>query len=327
MTLTIGFLGFGEVGSSFARGLRDEGGDVRVLAYDAAPPGSDAARLVASRAQDVGVRLVGSAEEIATASDAVFSAVPSSFAVEAAASVREHLGGGAAYYDLTASHPRTKAHVADLLGPVPVADLAIVGPVRVLAHRVPILASGRFAAGHLEALGAVGMDIDVVSDEAGDASAIKLCRSVFTKGIEALLVETLMAAESLGVSETVLTSIEKTLASQRFPAAANRYVTGNAIHAGRRVHEVEDVIALLEAQGVEPLATRGTLERMRRSASSGAREHFGGIPPERYEAVVSFYAGHERAHEHIDDPEQTTTNRTTTERDRTTTETKESRRA
>lgn len=293
MTLTIGFLGFGEVGSSFARGLRDEGGDVRVLAYDAATPGSGAARLVASRAEEVGVRLVGSPGEIAQECESVLSAVPSSFAVDAALSVRDHLRPGHGFYDLTAAHPSTKARVAELVGHVAVADLAIVGPVRVLAHRVPILASGRFAAGQLESLRTLGMDIDVVSEEPGDASAIKLCRSVFTKGIEALLVETLMAAESLGVSETVLTSIEKTLASQRFPAAANRYVTGNAIHAGRRVHEVEDVIALLEAQGVEPLATRGTLERMRRSASSGAREHFGGVPPEHYGAVVSYYAHHE----------------------------------
>lgn len=294
---TIGFLGFGEVGHAFARGFMASADAPQVLAYDAAPSDSDGGRLVRSRAEDAGAQVCDDVADLVRRSDLVLAAVPSFAAVQAARGATPLLRAGQGYYDLTASHPDTKRELAALVAGVPgvaFADLAIVGPVRVLGHRVPILASGAVSDEHLDLLRGLEMDIDVVSEQPGDASAIKLCRSVFTKGIEALLVETLMVAQRMEVADTVLASIGRTLSSQPFEQAANRYVTGNAVHAARRVHEIEDVVAMLESAGVDPLVTRGTLARMQRSAASGARERFGGEPPEHYSAVIDLYTSVEK---------------------------------
>lgn len=290
MSLRTAFVGFGEVGHAMAVGMR--AADIDFVAYDAAAPGSAAAELTRRRAAEAGVRLVDDLAALTAGADLIVGAFPAAALPAVARELAPLMSPKQSFADMTAAHPAAKKAAAEALAAAGAAyaDLAIVGPVRVLGHRVPIMLSGTIAEDHLAALIAAGMDIERVSDQPGDASATKLCRSVFTKGIEALLVETLLAARRLGVDERVLVSIQRTLDSQPFVEAAARYVTGNAIHAERRVHEIEDVIALLESLGVRPLATAGALRRMAHSAASGAKEHFGGVPPRSYEPVIDYYA-------------------------------------
>jgi 3-hydroxyisobutyrate dehydrogenase-like beta-hydroxyacid dehydrogenase len=301
----LGFVGFGEVGHAFTQGLREQTPQLRVLAYDAVPADSPGGRLVRERAAAVGARVVDSVAELVAACDIVLCAVPAAYAMDVATAVVDQLRPGQAYFDLTASHPETKRQVAALLSDacegLEVMDLAIVGPVLLQRHRVPIMASGS-AGPALAQLCALGMQLEVLSPEPGEASATKLCRSVFTKGFEALLVETALMARSFGIEDRVLASIEGTLATQTFTAAANRYITQNAVHAARRVHEIEDVARLMTSVGIRPLVTNGSLERMRASAASGAREHFGAQVPADYRDVVDFYAQHESPPSDDDQP-------------------------
>ena len=55
---------------------------------------------------------------------------------------------------------------------------------------------------------AIGMNAKAVSERVGVASAIKMCRSVLIKGLEALAVECLFAARRYGAEEEVLASLE-----------------------------------------------------------------------------------------------------------------------
>lgn len=299
MSLTIGFLGFGEVGSAFARGYRDGGLAVTILAYDPGAREASSAQLIRTRATQGGVELCETPLQVAERSEIIFSAVPAASAMDAARSVLDALRRRHSYCDLTAGHPKTKRELADLVTPAGAAfaDLAIIGPVSVLRHHVPIIASGELRPDHAAVLRELGMKIEHLSDRPGDASALKLCRSVFTKGLEALLVETMLAARRLGIHGRVLASLEHTLSQQSFPDTANRYITSNAIHALRRVHELEDAIRLLEEIGVSPLATSGSLARLRRSSESGAREQFEAQPPEHYEEVIDFYSAFENSSE------------------------------
>lgn len=286
----MGFLGFGEVGFQFSRGFR-KSCDGPILAYDRAQNSAGYGELIRRRAEEVRVALVESPRQLAEDCDILLAAVPAQFAADAAREICPYLSPRHTYLDVSASAPDKKQEMADLIRPTGAAfaDLAIIGPVKVLGHQVPILASGRVPDEVYATLTSLGMQIERISDRPGEASAIKLCRSVFTKGLEALLVECAMTARKAKVDRKVLESIQHTLSQQSFLDTANRYITGNSIHADRRVHEVEEAMAMMEAMGVEPLVTRGVLERMRWCRAAGGREHFGGEQPARYEDVVDFY--------------------------------------
>lgn len=292
MSHRIGFIGFGEVGSAFARGFRDADRACTVLAYDPAARSGATADLIRSRAAASDVQLCATATEVVERSEIIFCAVPAAHALDAARSVRDALHARHGYCDVSAGHPEAKREAAELVtsAGASFADLAIVGPVSVLRQRVPIIASGDLRAAHTTALRELGMEIEHLSDRPGDAAALKLCRSVFTKGLEALLVETMLAARRLDVDRRVLASLDHTLSQQSFTETANRYITSDAVHAARRVHELEDAMRLLESIGVRPLVTGGSLERLRHSMATGAPERFGGATPRHYEEVIDFYS-------------------------------------
>ena len=54
------------------------------------------------------------------------------------------------------------------------------------------------------------MNATVAAEEIGTASAIKMCRSIMIKGIEALVVESMFAARRFGAEDAVLASLDKT---------------------------------------------------------------------------------------------------------------------
>jgi 3-hydroxyisobutyrate dehydrogenase-like beta-hydroxyacid dehydrogenase len=74
---------------------------------------------------------------------------------------------------------------------------------------VPLLLAGKIA-GEAEALLRIAgfTNIRSVGDTIGQASAIKMIRSVMVKGIEALTAEMLFAAAKIGVVDEVLSSLD-----------------------------------------------------------------------------------------------------------------------
>src|SRR5581483_6649376 len=122
-------------------------------------------------------------------------------AVEAAESAVGALGRGAVYADLNTAAPAVKREVAAVVGEKRFADVALLGPVPARGLRTPALASGAGAAAFADALGPLGMPVEIVSAEPGDAAALKLVRSVFMKGVAAAAIESLDAAEAIGNRE------------------------------------------------------------------------------------------------------------------------------
>ena len=54
------------------------------------------------------------------------------------------------------------------------------------------------------------MNATAASDQIGVPSAIKMCRSIFIKGMEALAVESLLAARRYGAEQAVIDSLDAT---------------------------------------------------------------------------------------------------------------------
>jgi 3-hydroxyisobutyrate dehydrogenase-like beta-hydroxyacid dehydrogenase len=100
------------------------------------------------------------------------------------------------------------------------------------------------------------MPVQVVSDQAGDAAAMKLVRSVFMKGVAAAAVESVAAAEAAGHGDW----LKEEIASVIGRPLLDRLLEGSRAHAARRVDEMEAAAELLRELGVSPRIARASAE-------------------------------------------------------------------
>jgi 3-hydroxyisobutyrate dehydrogenase-like beta-hydroxyacid dehydrogenase len=100
------------------------------------------------------------------------------------------------------------------------------------------------------------MQIEAVGDRIGQACAVKMIRSVIVKGVEALLLESLTAAEKAGVTERILDSISGTFPGIDWRETATYYIGRTQQHGARRVTEMKEAAATVESLGLEPVLSR-----------------------------------------------------------------------
>jgi 3-hydroxyisobutyrate dehydrogenase-like beta-hydroxyacid dehydrogenase len=230
-------LGLGEAGGRLAGDLAAAGAAVR--GYDpVAPAGAEGV----VRAADPGTAVADA--------DIVLSANSGAAAIGAAKAVSPALRRGAVYADVNTAAPELKRELAALVEEAGArfADVALLGPVPARGLGTPALASGSGARAFAEAFVPLGMPVEVVSEQAGDAATLKLVRSVFMKGIAAAAIESLDAAEAAGRREW----LERELAGVIGEPLLVRLVEGSRRHAVRRADEMEAARELLLSLGVEP---------------------------------------------------------------------------
>ncbi len=284
--IRLGFIGYGEIGSTLGAGLRAAGLEA-VASYDPGVFGGPFERLIRGRAEQAGVALMDSPAALAARCDILVGVTPGSASVASAMDLAPHLTPQHLFIDIASATPKVKQAVAAVLadsGAV-VADGSIVGtPKDGLA--LPILASGPAAEAVRDALVPWGMRIDPVGPDLGTASAIKILRSVLIKGIEALLDEMLLGARRYGLDDAVLASASRTLA-RPFPELAAGLLTTGVIHAKRRAEEAGMAAEALADVGIEPMMTRATEARLQWVEALALKEHFGGRVPESWQEALA----------------------------------------
>ena len=250
----IAIIGFGEAGSILGAELAASG--LAVSAYDIlfdAPATRDAAR---KRAQTLNVRPADTAGDAIAGADLVISAVTASssgaVAVEAARSMR----AGQIFLDINSVSPaskRSNAAVVESSG-ADYVEAAVMAPVPPQRLKVPMLLGGRRAEPLAQALRELGMNASAIAERIGVASAVKMCRSVMVKGIEALAVECMLAARRFGAEKEVLASLHGTYPGMGWLDALPDYLVSRvAEHGRRRAAEMREVAATLEDVDLEPL--------------------------------------------------------------------------
>jgi len=254
MTVVIAVLGLGEAGATIgadiaARGVEVRGWDVRP---DATAPG---------------VRRADGPVEAAAGSDVVLSLNAPAAAPAAAQAVASALRPGQVFADLNSAGAPLKRELAGVIGRSGAlfADVALMAPVPGRGVGTPALASGAGAQRFADVLGPIGMPVEVVGSEPGDAAQLKLLRSVFMKGLAATIIEALAAARVAGCEDWLRDEIIGELEGAD-TGLVERLETGSVRHAARRIHEVDDAAALLRELGIEPRVTeaaRGWLTELR----------------------------------------------------------------
>jgi 3-hydroxyisobutyrate dehydrogenase-like beta-hydroxyacid dehydrogenase len=278
--ISIGFVGFGEAGSSIARGLRSAGAGT-LYAYDLKPKTSDI------------VTIVSSPRELADAADIIFSAVTSSSALDAAAQNAPFLTPKHTYADLNSVSPALKQDIDRVIGATGASfvEVAVMAPVGPYAHKVPMLLGGAGASKFKEAMAPYGMKMDVLDGaKVGSAAAVKMCRSIVVKGLEALLFECVMAATKFDADDLVFASLKETWPGIDWKTLAD-YTSGRVVvHGERRAREMEEVAETLKAIGIDPIMAEATARRQDWSAQMDLKSHFGPEGPKTYRDVVDAIA-------------------------------------
>ena len=169
------------------------------------------------------------------------------------------------------AEPQVRARRGDRATGAEFADVALLGPVPTQGIGTPALASGDGAERFAELVRPLGMPVEVVGDEPGDAAGLKLVRSVFMKGLAASVLESLDAAK--GAARTRGSGEIAEIVGEPL---LERLVSGTVTHAERRLDEMEAAVAYLEELGVEPRVSRAAagwleqLDRGRAPARTGA---------------------------------------------------------
>jgi 3-hydroxyisobutyrate dehydrogenase-like beta-hydroxyacid dehydrogenase len=237
-SLRIGVLGLGEAGARLAADLAAAG--AAVSAWDPA----------AAAAPD-GVELADGAAAAVTGAALVLSVNAASVAVAVAREAAPALDAGAVFADLNTAAAATKVEAAAAVAPALFADVALLAPVPQQGLRTPCLVSGLGAEAYAALLAPLGAPVEVVAGGAGAASARKLLRSVFMKGLAAAATEALAAARAAGCEPWLRDDITATL-TDADAALLTRLLEGSVTHARRRVDEMEAAAELLRSLGVEP---------------------------------------------------------------------------
>ncbi|WP_186418435.1 DUF1932 domain-containing protein [Bosea sp. CS1GBMeth4] len=262
----IAFIGFGEVGQTFSRGLLANEG-VAVRAYDLLFGSAAGGRLEAA-AQELGVVRASSAQEACSGATFVFSAVTADRAEAVARGAAAWLKPGQVFVDVNSAAPSTKQRAAEAVAAsgADYVEAAVMAPVLKPGLRVAILSGGPKAEPVSEALNGLGMNLTPVSEIYGRASAMKLCRSIVIKGLEALMVDCAAACAAWEVGDPVFASLNATFPSIDFQALAADMRERVATHGVRRAAEMREAAEMLAAAGLNPGLAAAVAEAQQRGA-------------------------------------------------------------
>jgi len=259
----VAIIGLGEVGRCYAKPLLEAGFQLQLC--EARP--SPAAIELASQWN---LPIHDAPGPWMSQSDWTLSCVTGAHAYAVVAQTLEFVPAGSGLADLTTASPESKRESAQLAQArqVRYVDTAIMGAISLNWVRTPLLASGEGAEDFKQLMEQAGGKVKVIEGgAAGDAISLKILRSVFTKGMEALCVELLISAQKQGVREQLyeqLSDIDQTPLRDFI----NMLVRTHVVHAARRAHEVHDANNELAGQGIQSRVLPGVEQRFRDTASA-----------------------------------------------------------
>ncbi|MFL6602362.1 MAG: DUF1932 domain-containing protein [Steroidobacteraceae bacterium] len=255
-------IGFGEAGSILGEDLAVAGRDV--VMYDILLDTPASREPMLAKARRTKVRAAGTFEAAIAGAQVVISAVTASSSGEVAGRAAKSLRAGQVLLDINSVSPAKKlsnAASVEAAG-ADYVEAAVMAPVPPQRLRVPMLLGGKRAKELAVELRNVGMNTTALSEQIGVASAVKMCRSIVIKGLEALTVESMLAARRFGAEREVLESLSGTFPSMGWTGQLPDYLVSRAAeHGRRRAAEMREVARTLEDVGVAPTMALATAAR------------------------------------------------------------------
>lgn len=258
----VALIGFGEAGSILGADLRARG--AQVCCYDILVQDEATAAALRARAAAADVRACATLAEALADAELVISAVTASADLPVAEQAGALLGAGQLFLDINSVSPDSKRAAAASVerSGAHYIEAAVMAPIPPQRLATPMLLGGALAAVSMPRLNQLGLNARFMSERVGVASAMKMCRSIMIKGLEALTVECLLAARRLGAEEAVLESLAQTYPGMGWRDGHDDYLVSRvAEHGRRRAAEMREVVATLEGIGHDPLLAAATAQR------------------------------------------------------------------
>ncbi len=282
----IGFVGFGEVAATLTEPLVEHG--TRLHAYDVLLEQDGGREILQKRCRAQGVQFVP-LREMAQDADYVFSTVTTQVARQVAQACVPYLTPGQVYLDLNSTAPSVKVEMAKIIAPsgADFVEGAILGAVGTAGARTHILTGGEKSPSVAEALCALGLNVTHYRLEIGAASMFKMLRSIFSKGLEALALEFLIAGKRAGIQRDLWDEVVELMSQHPFDQTSANWIETHAMACERRYHEMVQVMETMQEIGLEPVMTAGTLAFFERSCGLGLGSHFA-EKPNAINSVIDF---------------------------------------
>ena len=254
----IGFLGFGEASSNIAVGLLTEH-QVKFYAYDV--DAKRANEVINSLKLESKVQLVSNLREALQFADIFFVAIPGKYDEGLFDEILACAPLDKVFLDLCTARPSIKASIEARMRKTGCIylDIAVMGSVPALKHKVPMYASGHDVSIVPEMADMFNLNISVVGDKAGDASLIKICRSIYMKGLAALSIEVTKVCDYYGVKEKVYESLSNSLDNDFFNNYTPRLINGTIKHHDRRLEEIKECMEIIKNANMPGHMTMGTI--------------------------------------------------------------------
>ena len=252
---TVGILSPGAMGHAVGQVLGSNG--LRVITC--LEGRSDRTRGLADKA---GIADAGTYGDLVKQAEMVLSIMVPAQAGNAAQMVAEAIketGADLTYVDCNAISPQTTRQVGDVIEQAGghFVDASIIGGPPKGNGTTRFYAAGP-GASVFEGLSQYGLNVRVLSDQIGHASAIKMCYAGLTKGLTAMCTELLVAAELLGISEPLAREFQQSQAAmyQRM----ERGIPGILDRARRFEGEMEEIAKTFGFVGLTPKMHEGAAE-------------------------------------------------------------------
>jgi 3-hydroxyisobutyrate dehydrogenase-like beta-hydroxyacid dehydrogenase len=286
VTKYIGFIGFGEVASTFSKAMAEKGGTI--LVYDVLLSQEGGEEVIRGRIQADGIHVRPLAKMLAR-SEYVLSTVTTQVAREVARTCAPHLRPGQVYVDLNSTSPAVKVEISQIIEPsgAHFVEGAILGAVGATGAQTRLLVAGEKGEEVAKALNALGLNAAFYSLDIGRPSTFKMLRSIFSKGLEALMLEMMIAGRRAGIEEDLWADITEFMAGNPFERVAANWIQTHAVAHKRRYHEMVQVIETMREIEVEPIMTSATEAFFKRSLSLGLDQTFE-HKPDTVQAVVDY---------------------------------------
>ncbi|MDO5848379.1 MAG: NAD(P)-dependent oxidoreductase [Methanobrevibacter sp.] len=239
--MKIGFIGFGEVNRKLAEILKNE----TLLTSKEGRSRNTIFNIDKSDAE-----VLDNFEQVAINSDILISANSPSNALKTAEKYGRLCDG--IYLDLNNISPKTVGEIKKVTNNF--VDSSIIGGIN---NDFRIYLSGEKSR-QLEFLSNY-LPIEIISDNIGDASKLKLLRSIYTKSVSAALIETMEIAEKLNLEEELLDTISLS-EGENFKKLAISRIKNTKNNPKRKEEEMLEILDYFKGHSME--MSEATLKKL-----------------------------------------------------------------
>ena len=277
--MKLGYIGYGEAAFALSSGLSQSPGLVqaacsRTFSYQGKP-------------EEAGVIRCASFEELAACCDTIFVTTPNTAALPTAKAMAPFLKPGMLYADLTSAAPKLMEEAAAVIeeSGALFADAAMLDSLPKYKNKVRFVVSGRGADEFLRRMDGLLPRMEKVGDRPGEASAIKMLRSLYTKAHLAIAFDMIECAAAYGVEDYVMKSLAETMDSKDYITGMNERTCGGIIHASRRADELEMAAGMVADAGLDPSLTLAAAEKLREIGRLDLKHKITSRPTEWKDAI------------------------------------------